>query len=124
MKRIAHAFVMLAGLAVSATSLAQVQILGPSPSSRATLDLYDAPGAVQAVKQLSTSALTFPVTVREQKGGYNAIDVEGQEYWLRNAQLRVGRSAKASCDTSEKAIKTERPGHTASTPGAGADVCK
>ncbi|QEI06556.1 hypothetical protein FXN63_12485 [Pigmentiphaga aceris] len=124
MKRTVLTSILFAGIAFGSSALAQGQILGPSPSTRDKLDLYDAPGSMQAIEQVNTSTITFPLAVSAQQSGYSAVDLGGKQVWLRNAQVRSLRESKASCNTGIAPERTARLEAVASTPGAGANACK
>lgn len=103
----------------SQVAIAQGSIIAPSPPSRATLDLYDTPGAGQPVKQLPAAEAGFPLPTSGAQSGFLKVKVGGQEFWVKSAQVRVAREVVASC--SEAVSKQERVG---ATPGAVGDACK
>lgn len=100
--------------------MAQDKVIAPSPSSRTSLDLYDQPGAAQAVRQVSVSEAGLPLRIQSTRTGYHQVAIGGQDYWLRGLQVRISRDSTASCGTAAHAAL----GATIATPGAGKDACK
>ena len=109
----------LLALPVSAV-LAQGKVVAPSPSTLASLDLYDQPGAAVAVRQVSVAEAGLPLAIQSTKTGYHQVAIGGQNYWLRGLQVRISRESTASCGTDLHAPKNG----TIATPGAGKDACK
>jgi hypothetical protein len=109
----------LASLAVLCLSAnAQGRIDGPSPSSRASWDLFSEPGAAAAVRQVAVSELPLPLVVRESKASHHRIEVDGQSFWIKGSQVRMVRGSTAGCVPGGKGQIL-----TASTPGAVKDGC-
>ena len=104
---------------VSQLALAQSSIVAPSPNSRASLDLYNSPNAAQPAKQIPVSEAAFPLNISGTQSGFFQVNIGGQEFWLKGAQVRITRKVDADCSLALK--KTERTG---ATPGAGSDACK
>ncbi|MDW5441171.1 hypothetical protein [Polaromonas sp. SM01] len=100
--------------------MAQDKIVAPSPSSRTSLDLYEQPGAAQAVRQITMGEAGLPLIIQATKTGYHQVLIAGQAYWLRGLQVRISRGSTAGCGTASRAM----PGATIATPGAGKDACK
>ena len=105
-------------LLVSGVSMAQALIVGPSPKTRASLDLYDKPAAEQPVKQLPVSEAGFPLQSAASQSGYHQVQINGQTFWLKGASVQISRDTVASC---AQIAKIERVG---GTPGAGSNACK
>ena len=101
-------------------ALAQGKVVAPSPSSLASLDLYDQPGAAVAVRQLSVAEAGLPLTIQATRTGYHQVAIGGQTYWLRGLQVRVSRDSTAGCGTASHSAMNA----TIATPGAGKDACK
>lgn len=109
----------IAGFAVLCLSVnAQGLIGGPSPSNRASWDLFAEPGAATAARQVAMTELSFPLMVRESKASHHRIEVQGQSYWIKGSQAKMVRGSTAGCVPAVKG-----PGLTAATPGAGKDGC-
>lgn len=104
---------------VSMGALAAEQITALTPSSRADIELYDSPTAVQSAKKIEAGDLSFPINVQTSQNGLMKITVDGKPYWVKSTQVRVKRDVVASCGGSND--RAERVG---STPGAGANACK
>lgn len=117
MKPIAYALIAVASLAAPA-AWAQGKVLGPSPSSRGVLDLFEQPGG-QPSRQIKAGEAGLPLPIEGSQAGYHAVTIEGHKYWLRSAQVRIERQAAASC-----AGAADTPQRTGSTPGAGENPCK
>lgn len=100
-------------------ALAQGSIIASSPPSRTTLDLYETPGAIQPTKQLTSAEAGFPLPTSGAQGGFLKVNIAGQDFWVKSAQVRVARTVVASC--SDVVTKQERVG---ATPGAVGDACK
>lgn len=111
--------IALLGLPVSA-ALAQGKVIAPSPSTLASLDLYDQPGAAVPLRQVSVSEAGLPLVIQLTKAGYHQVAIEGQNYWLRGLQVRISRDSTASCGTALHSVVNA----TIATPGAGKDACK
>ena len=116
-----HASLLIALLALPVSAaLAQGKVIAPSPSTLASLDLYDQPGAAAAVRQVSVSDAGLPLVIQSTKTGYHQVAIGGQNYWLRGLQVRISRDSTASCGTSSQAALNG----TIATPGAGTNACK
>lgn len=100
--------------------IAQDKIIAPSPSNRASIELYDQPGAAQAVRQINVAEAGFPLNIQEAKTGFYKVTIAGQDYWLRGLQVRISRDTSAGCSTAALA----KMGATIATPGAGKDACQ
>lgn len=100
--------------------MAQDKIIAPSPSSRASLDVYDQPGAAQPVRQIDVSEIGLPLNIQDTKAGFHQVVIKGQDYWLRGMQVRIRRESTASCSSASHA----QASLTIATPGAGKDACK
>lgn len=100
-------------------AMAQDKVIAPSPSSRVNLDLYELPGAPQAVRQIGVSEAGLPLNIQATQTGYHRVAIGGQDYWLRGFQVRISRDNTASCGPTTTAM-----GLTIATPGAGKDACK
>ncbi|MCB8748901.1 hypothetical protein LHU53_18585 [Rhodoferax sp. U2-2l] len=101
--------------------MAQDKVIAPSPSSRASLDLYEQPGSAQPVRQISVSEAGLPLAIQSTQTGYHKVAIAGRDYWLRGMQVRISRDTTAAgCGTSVVAPA----GATIATPGAGKDACK
>jgi hypothetical protein len=107
----------LMGLCLSAG--AQDRIVGPSPSSRATWDLYSEPGSGKPVRQVGVAELPAPIEIRESRASHHRIQVEGQSFWIKGAHVRIDRDSKAGCATTRLAPTTQ----TIATPGAAKGAC-
>jgi hypothetical protein len=103
---------------VSTTLLAQEVIVGASPSSRTTLDLYAEPGSASTVK-LAVETLPLPVPILASASGYHKINIGGEEVWVKGVQVRVKRDSQASCAGQISQFNT-----TGSIAGAGQNACK
>ena len=102
------------------SAMAQEMIIGPSPASRGTLDLYEQPNAAQAARQIGISEAGLPLPIHSKQAGYLKVLIDGKEYWLRSTKVRVSRDTTANCGAVARASSEQ----TAATPGAGKDVCK
>lgn len=100
--------------------IAQDKITAPSPSNRSAIELYDHPGAVEAVRQISVAETVFPLNILDAKSGFYKVSIQGQDFWLRGLQVRISRDSNAGCGTAGLA----KIGATIATPGAGKDACK
>jgi len=110
----------IAGIALLCLSVnAQERISGPSPSSRATLDLYPEPGATVAARQVAVSELSFPLASLERKASHHRIDFQGQTFWIKGAHVNLAKGSSAGCVPTVKGSVL-----TASTPGAIKDGCQ
>jgi hypothetical protein len=113
--------VLMAFLASSfSIALAQDKVVAPSPSSRASLDLYEQAGQAQSVRQISVAEAGLPLMIQSTQTGYHKVAIAGHDYWLRAMQVRISRDSTAGCGTSSHAPA----GNTIATPGAGKDACK
>lgn len=101
-------------------AMAQELIIGPSPASRDILDLYEQPHAARPARQINISEAGLPLPIHSKQAGYFKIFIEGKEYWLRSAKVRVSRDTAANCGVVARAASEL----TAATPGAGKDACK
>lgn len=119
MKFLAPIFLTLATLATSA-AMAQEKVVGTSPASSTTLDLYDKPGATEAISQINVIDAGMPLLIQSKQDGFYKVAIGGKEYWVRSAKVRISRDATASCGVVARAST----GLTAATPGAGKDACK
>jgi hypothetical protein len=104
----------------AAGAMAQDKVIAPSPSTRATLDLYEQAGAAQAVRQIPVSDAGLPLNIQATQTGFHQVTIGGRDYWLRGLQVRISRDNTASCGTSAHAAVVA----TIATPGAGKDACK
>lgn len=111
--------IALLALPVSA-AFAQGKVIAPSPSTLASLDLYDQPGAAVAVRQISVAEAGLPLAIQSTKTGFHQVAIGGQNYWLRGMQVRISRDSTASCGTASQSAMNA----TIATPGAGKDACK
>lgn len=107
-------------LLISGFSMAQTGITGPSPKSRTTLDLYDAPAAEEPVKQIPVAEAGFPLNVTSSQSGYHQVSIQGQTYWVKGANVQMTRSTVASCGQ----IVVDKAERVGGTPGAGDDACR
>jgi hypothetical protein len=98
---------------------AQDRIVGPSPSSRTTWELFAEPGASNPARQIPVAELPAPIAILESKASYHRIDLQGQPLWIKGAHARIGRDSKAGCTTTKLAPTTQ----TIATPGAVKDAC-
>jgi hypothetical protein len=115
-----HTSLWITGLAVLCMSAnAQDQIMGPSPSSRPTLDLFAEPGAGTALRQVALGELSLPLVILESKASHHRIDLQGQPFWIKGSQVRIVRGSTAGCGPTGKGQVTQ----TIATPGAGKDGC-
>ena len=113
-------FFLAASLAAAAfTAQAQDRIVASSPSSRATVDLFDSPGATAPVRQAPVAELGLPLAIQESKASYHRVAIGGQDYWIKGVNVRILRGAEGGCAT--KNVDTQP---TIATPGAGQNVCK
>ena len=113
-------FFLAASLAAAAfTAQAQDRIVAPSPSSRATVDLFDSPSATAPVRQAPVAELGLPLAIQESKASYHRVAIGGQDYWIKGVNVRILRGAEGGCAT--KNVDTPP---TIATPGAGQNVCK
>ncbi len=111
----------IASLAVAAAgAMAQDKVIAPSPSSRASFDLFEQPGATQAVRQMPVSEAGLPLIIQATQTGFHQVNIGGRDYWLRGLQVRISRDNTAGCVTSAHAAVRA----TIATPGAGKDACK
>ena len=102
-------------------AMAQDKVIAPSPSSRASLDLYEQPGSAQPVRQISVSEAGLPLAIQSTQTGYHKVAIAGRDYWLRGMQVRISRGTpEGGCTTASRAPV----GPTIATPGAGKDACK
>lgn len=114
------AFLLAAVLAAAACGAqAQDRIVAPSPSSRATVDLFAAAGATAPVRQAPVAELGLPLAIQESKASYHRVAIGGQDYWIKGVHVRILRGAEGGCAT--QAMDTQP---TIATPGAGQNVCK
>lgn len=102
-------------------AFAQSKITGPSPSSRASIDLFDNAGDATPAKSMPASALQFPLAVKETQQGFLKVDVEGKAYWVRSVAVKVARESAAACDMT---IAMKPGTNTASMPGVTGNSCK
>lgn len=114
-------FIFMFILATPIAGFAQGQIIGVSPSSRDTLDLYAEAGATAAVRSIPTSELRFPLEIRESKSGYHQVAVAGQLFWVRGAFVRMQRQSTAGCVAGSSHSSVSK---VISTPGIGDSACK
>ena len=119
MKRMSIILNGLFALAAS-SAMAQDRIVSLSPANSATLDLYEQPGATEAVRQVSVQEAGLPLSIQSKQPNYYQVQIGGKEYWVRGAKVRVSRDTTASCGTVAQASSIQ----TAATPGAGKDACK
>ena len=92
-------------------------VLGPAPSSRATLDRFDDADVNARRDAMDTAAVTFPMEILESRGGYVKVkDGAGTDMWLRSSQLRIRRDVPATV-----CVASNRPHYQASTPGIARD---
>ncbi len=108
------------GVLTFSAAMAQDKVIAASPSSRASLDLYEQPGAAQAVRQITVAEAGLPLPIKQAQTGYYQVAIGGADYWLRGMQVRISRDTAAGCATSTVA----QVGATIATPGAGKDACK
>jgi len=116
--RTLFAAALCAGIGLAAAAAGD-RIEGPSPRSRAALDLYDAPAVDAARRSVPVARFVFPLPVAETDAGFHRIDFEGRAYWVRAMNVQLRRAADGGCVASSQT----RPGPTGSTPGAAADRC-
>jgi hypothetical protein len=101
-------------------AVAQQTIVAPSPESTPSFDLYPAPDASQAPRQMKVAEAGLPLTVQDRKGGFLKVEIGGQPYWIRGTKVRLSRNTTANCGAlATVAARTL----TASTPGASDDAC-
>lgn len=98
---------------------AQDRILGPSPSSRAALELYAEPGATRVVRRMAVAEMPTPLEIRESRARHHRIELDGQSFWIKGAHVRIARDSKAGCMTAKLAPTTQ----TIATPGALKNAC-
>ena len=97
-------------------AIAQEEVVGPSPSSRTKLDLYESPGASQALRQINVSEAGLPLVIEDAQDAYHQVTIGEQKYWLRGMQVRIKRASTASCGLT---AVSGQPSRTGSTPGIG-----
>lgn len=107
-------------LALSIPAMAQDRIIEPSPGSSPTLDLYEQPGAAQAVRQINVSEAGLPLIILSKQTGFYKVLIGGKDYWVRGAKVRISRDTSANCG----AVALASSELTAATPGAGKNACK
>lgn len=113
--------VLLTLLALSAPlAMAQEKIVGPSPGTSVSLDLYDQAGATTVARQINVSDAGLPLTVQDKQAGFYKVNISGTDYWLRSAKVRISRDTTANCG----AVALASSELTAATPGAGKNACK
>lgn len=92
---------------------AEGDVIGPAPSTRASLDRFDDADVNARRDALDIAAVTFPMEVLETRSGYVRVkDAAGADMWLRSSQLRIRREAPATV-----CVASNRPQYQASTPG-------
>ena len=94
-------------------------IVGISPSTRATLDVFDNPGATEPAQQIPAAEIPMPLPIAASQAGFFKVSLGGRDGWVKGAQVRVKRETGASC-----AGKISQFTPTGSTAGAGGDACK
>ena len=113
--------VLLTLLALSAPlAMAQEKIIGPSPGTSVSMDLYDQAGATQVARQINVSDAGLPLTVQDKQAGFYKVNIGGTDYWLRSAKVRISRDTTANCG----AVALASSELTDATPGAGKNACK
>lgn len=117
MRTAAVAMAWLVGL-LPIASLAQSQIEGVSPSSRARLELYADSAGTRSGERDATQ-VPWPLAILETQSGFHRVEIDKQPHWIKGVHVRVGRSNTGGCATA----KSNPSGPTLSTPGAGKNVC-
>lgn len=98
---------------------AQDEIVGASSKSRKALELYSQAGGTEPVREISVNEIGWPLPVKEKKSGYLAVQIKGEDYWVRNIHVRVKKGSTADCVA--MAVRSEL---TNSMPGIGSGSCK
>lgn len=119
MKLISPMFFTLLALTIPA-AMAQDTVIGPSPGSSVTLDLYEQPSAAQPIRQINVSEAGLPLTIQSKQTGFYKVVIGGKDYWVRGSNVRISRDTTANCG----AVALASSELTAATPGAGKDACK
>ena len=78
--------------------MAQDQVIAPSPSSRLMLDLYEMPGALQSVGQISVSEAGFPLVIENTQMGRHKVAIGEKKYWLRGMQVQIKLDRRLGCN--------------------------
>lgn len=94
-------------------------VLGPSPSSRTSIDVFDEAGAATPSRQVPVAEMVMPLPILASQSGFHKVGIGSKEMWIRGAQVRIARDSGASCAT-----KVSQFNPTGSTAGAGQDACK
>lgn len=105
---------------IALPAVAQDRIVGASPATSATLDLYEQPLAAEPLRQVSVSEAGLPLPIQARQAGFYQVQIGGKEVWIKGAKVRVSRDTTASCGTVAQSSSVL----TAATPGAGKDACR
>lgn len=108
-------------LLAGGVACAQEAIVGASPKSRASLDLYASADAAQAVKQLAVGEAGFPLPVLETENSRSHVRVGGEDFWVKNAHVQFAIKVSKICPP--KALQPT-PTINSSTPAASENGCK
>jgi hypothetical protein len=115
MTSIASGVLALALAAAALPALSQGTVVAPSPSSRATIDLYEQPGAEQPSRQVPVAELGLPLAFSKTEASHHQIVVGAQNYWVRASQVQIRRAPPGGCVVA----RNSAPARTGQTPGAG-----
>lgn len=104
----------------SLSAAAEDRIVGLSPSSKSSLDLYEAVGGPSASK-LEGASLKFPISILEklESGRFLKIKADGKEYLVKARDVKVELTSTVECVTGN-----DKPGLVGATPGIGGTACK
>lgn len=118
MKNLAFA-IGVVGVLASPLALAQAQIVGFMPSTETKVSLYATSAEGPVVRTHQLGAAPWPLDVLETRAGFVRVAIEGTDYWVKTAQVRMSRASSAGCTTARIAPTMQ----TSSTPGAGKNGC-
>lgn len=109
-----YALVALSGSPV----LAADAVVGPSPGSRNTLDIFTQPERTAQTEPMALSDIALPLPILASQAGYVKVVIGGKEVWLRSTQIRIKRDSAAGCINQASQFTP-----TGSIAGAGKDAC-